>query len=291
MRRLLIVGCGDVGLRLLGLVAKRYRVYALSRSDARDRQLRLHGAIPVRGDLDDASTLTRLSGIAEDVVHLAPPPASGARDMRTSHLICSLASASSLPQRLIYMSTTGVYGDCRDAWVDETRRTHPQTDRAKRRCDAERQLRAWTGVSGIRLSILRVPGIYAADRLPLERLRSGTPVLTADADPYTNHVHADDLARAVVAALARGRSGRVYNAVDFTEMRMGEYFDMVAQAFGLQVPPRVTLPEARRRLPPMLLSFMTESRRLHNRRLVEELRFGFRYPTARDGVLAALSQY
>lgn len=290
MRRLLIVGCGDVGRRLLPLVSPRYRVFILTRSDRHHGVIRSLGATPVTGDLDLPGSLRRLAGIAHDVVHMAPPPPAGGRDLRTGHLIQALSRGESVPQRFVYMSTTGVYGDCQGEWVPESRPLNPESDRAVRRAHAERQVRRWGGSCGVRVSILRVPGIYAADRLPLERLRSGMPVLAPSDDPYTNHVHADDLARIVATALARGRAGRAYNTSDQTCLRMGEYFDLVASQFGLPRPPRLSLLEAGTRLPPVVLSFMRESRRLRNDRLRKELRFVFRYPTVSDGLAAAIAK-
>lgn len=271
-------------MRLLPILAHRYRVYALTHSTEREGALRARGATPIAGDLDDAGSLRRLAGIAQDVIHMAPPPNEGCRDSRTTHLLRALAGGRSLPQRFVYLSTTGVYGDCGGDWVDESRRLHPQTDRARRRQDAERQIRAWGCATGVRTSILRVPGIYATDRLPVNRLISRTPVIAGDQDPFTNHVHADDLARIAWIALARGRPGRAYNASDDSCMRMGEYFDLVATRLGLPAPPRVEASEAFEKVPPMLLSFMRESRRIRNRRLREELRFRHRFPTVADGI-------
>jgi len=286
MRRLLIVGCGDVGLRMAPALAGRYRVYALMHSQERLGLLRSHGLITVAGDLDVAESLERLSGLAHDVVHLAPPPAAGDRDTRTTNLIRALARGGRLPQRFVYISTSGVYGDCRGEWVTETRRLLPGNARARRRADAERQLRAWGKANGVSVVILRVPGIYAADRLPLQRLASGTPALAREEDPYTNHIHADDLARIVIAALTRGGAGRAYNANDDSGMKMGEYFDLVAERFGLPLPPRVSFREAQSAIPETLLSFMRESRRLANGRLKRELRVRLRYPTVADALAA-----
>ncbi len=238
-------------------------------------------------DLDRPETLARLAGLAQDVVHLAPPPPSGSRDTRTANLIRALARGGSLPQRLVYISTSGVYGDCGGVMVDETRPAHPMTDRAVRRRDAERVLRAWGAEAGVQVCILRVPGIYAPERLPLARLAAGTPALARDQDPYTNHIHADDLVRTVIAALSRGRAGRAYNASDDSSMKMGDYFDLVADRSGMPHPRRVSLEIAEKSVPEALLSFMRESRRLANRRLKKELRVRLRYPSVLQGVPAS----
>src|SRR3990172_2197305 len=261
MRRLLIIGCGDVALRAAPQLRDRYRIYALTRSRERVPLLRAHGMVPITGDLDDAASLEALAGIAHDVLHCAPPPHRGTRDTRTAHLSAALAKGESLPQQLVYISTSGVYGDCEGGFVDETRAPRPQTARAQRRVDAERQLREWGRRCGGRVAILRAPGIYSEARLPLARLQAGTPALCAEEDAYTNHIHAADLARAAVAALRFAPSGRAYNAGDDSLLKMGDYFDLVADRFGLPRPPRISRAEARQRIGPDLLSFMNESRR------------------------------
>lgn len=282
-KRLLIVGCGDVGRRLIPYALARYRVYALSREGT--TAARALGAVPVTADLDQPHSLSVISGLAHDVVHLAPPPAQGASDTRTAHLIAALGNMkSSLPRHFVYISTSGVYGDCAGEVVPETRPVRPQSARARRRVDAERRLRAWGARTGVCVSILRVPGIYAADRLPLARLQRGTPAIRDEEDGYVNHIHADDLARMVMAALIRAKPCRTYNAADDAPQKMGAYFDWVADCHGLPRPPRITRSEARRVLPETLMSFMSESRRLSNDRIKRELRFRLRYPTVQDGI-------
>ncbi len=284
---LLIIGCGDVGLRVLPLVRRRWRVLALTSSPARRDELRAAGAVPLVGDLDDPSSLGRLAGLADAVLHLAPPPGEGEGDPRTRALLRALARGGRM-QRLVYASTSGVYGDCGGDCFDETRAVNPGTARARRRVDAEAQVRWFGRRSGACVSILRIPGIYAGNRPgghPRERLARGTPVLVAADDAYTNHIHADDLARACVAALYRGRPQRVVHASDHSELKMGDYFDLAAELCGLPQPPRVTREQAATQLSPMLLSFMSESRRLINRRLTDELRLVLRYPTVREGLL------
>jgi nucleoside-diphosphate-sugar epimerase len=278
---LLIVGCGDVGLRVLRLLRSRFRVLALTSSPARVAVLRAAGAVPLLGDLDDAASLGRLAALADAVLHLAPPPSHGNSDPRTQRLLQALARGRRV-RCLVYASTSGVYGDAAGARFDETRAVNPQTDRARRRVDAEARVRHHGRAMGVRASILRVPGIYALDREggdPRERVRSGAPVLVAADDVYTNHIHADDLARACIAALQRGAPQRVYHASDDSEVLMGAHFDAVADAFGLARPPRLTRAEAALRLSPLQMSFLAESRRLDNRRLRRELCLRLRYPT------------
>jgi nucleoside-diphosphate-sugar epimerase len=287
MRRLLFIGCGDVALRMARLLHGRYRLYALSHSSARHELLRAHAIVPLPGDLDHPTTLSRLAGLSHDILHFAPPPSQGPIDSRTHNLIRALRRSGSIPQRLVYMSTSGVYGDCHGEVVDERRPLRPQSDRARRRVDAERMLRIWGRESGVSVVILRVPGIYAADRLPIQRLRAGMPALVQPEDAYTNHIHADDLARIVLAALSRGRAGRAYNAADGAWLKMGDYFDLVAQSCGLPYPPRISRAEAQAKVPETMLSFMRESRRLSNRRLRKELRVRLRYPTVAQGLAAA----
>jgi nucleoside-diphosphate-sugar epimerase len=272
--RLLVIGCGDVGMRLLPLVRKHYRVFAVTSQRERFAELRVAGAVPLLANLDQPESLRRLAGLAHHVVHLAPPPGDGALDRRTRNVTAILPDRGNV----VYVSTTGVYGDLGGGWADETQPVAPRNARAQRRVDAEQVLRNWARRTGARLSILRVPGIYGSDRLPIKRLLAGTPALRPQDDVFTNHIHADDLARVVLAALQRGLCNRVYHAVDDTELKMGDYFDMVADHFGLPRPPRLDRAALAQAVAPTLLSFMSESRRLANRRLKEELQVRLLYP-------------
>lgn len=284
-QRLLIVGCGDVGLRVAHLLDGRVQLRALSSSPERRAALRCGGLRVLAGDLDRPRSLRRLAGIATRVLHLAPPPTEGVADPRTRALVRALRRGGR-PRSLVYGSTTGVYGDCAGARVNEARALAPATARARRRVDAEAQLRQWAR-TGVRVSVLRIPGIYAPNReggTPRARLLRGTPALAAADDVYTSHIHADDLARACVAALWRGRPRRVYNVSDDTELKMGDYFDLAANLYGLARPARVTRAQAAQQLAPVLMSFMSESRRVDNRRLKAELRLRLRYPTVEQGL-------
>lgn len=317
MQRMLIIGCGDIAQRALLKLLRRYRVHALLRDASGDeaKRLRALGVRVLQGDLDQPASLRRLRGLAEVVLHSAPPapgPAAASqadRDMRTRHLLAALrrpAKRGSLPrdfghavarsrvQRLVYISTSGVYGDCRGALINETRRLAPTTPRARRRVDAESQLRRWgRQPQGPRLSILRVPGIYAPDRLPLARIQRADPVLRREDDVITNHIHADDLAGIVCAALRRGRHQRIYHASDDSHqagaLYMADWFDAVADRAALPRPPRLSRQQAVQQLSPQVLSFMNESRRLDNTRLKRELRLHLLYPDVYAG-LATLKQ-
>ena len=293
MSTLLIVGFGDVAQRAMPRLLAHYHVLALVRTaDAAARAARL-GATPVVGDLDRPETLASLAGAAQCVLHLAPPAPSGDRDLRTRSLVNALSArgmvAHATPairrvERLVYVSTSGVYGDCGGARVDESRPVNPQSARAQRRVDAERTLLDWGAREQVRVAILRVPGIYAADRLPIERIERRTPALREADDVYTNHIHAEDLVSACLAALDRGGDGRIYNVSDDSELKMGDYFDLVADRAGLPRPPRIARADATGQVSPMALSFMSESRKLVNHRMKAELGITLRYPTVREGV-------
>jgi nucleoside-diphosphate-sugar epimerase len=287
MQRLLFVGCGDIALRAAPLLAPRYRLFGLVRTHQHDDRLRSRGITPLFANLDRPKSLARVSGIADVILHFAPPPGNGDTDPRTSRLLAALSKGRSLPRRLLYISTSGVYGDCEGAWVQETRPAAPATSRARRRLDAERRIRDWGKRAGVAVTILRVPGIYAADRLPLERLRKRTPALLPEEDAYSNHIHAEDLARIVVIALERGKPQRIYHAADGAPIKMGDYFDLVADAFNLPRPPRVSRAEAAMELPETLLSFLRESRKLDNTRLRRELKVALSYPSVAEGIAQA----
>ena len=296
--KILIVGFGDIGERVAGRLGHRFScsVSAMVRDPKRGRVARALGAHPVRGDLRKPGSLQKIAGCADVIFHFAPPPGKGRSDVHTRNLLAAVTHKSStcsagpafsrrsirLPKRLIYISTTGVYGDCEGAWIDENQPLKPATGRALRRVDAERELQIWGRRLGVSVSILRAPGIYAVDRLPLARLQVGTPALVAEDDVFTNHIHADDLARAAIAAMRYGKAGRIYNVVDDSAMAMAEYFDRVADAFSLPRPPRLAREDAAKQLPLALLSFMGESRRIGNARIKRELGFRLLYPSVDD---------
>lgn len=268
MKRLLIAGFGDIARRAAPQLERRFQLAPLSRANG--------------CDLDRPDSLSLPP--AQALLHCAPPPDQGAADTRTANLLAALEKGRILPARIVYVSTAGVYGDCAGGRVDETRSPAPQSERARRRLHAETQLGQWAGRRAVELIVLRVPGIYAAERLPLERLRARTPVLRAEDDVYTNHIHADDLAAIVCRTLDEDAPAGFYNASDDTEMKMGEWFDLVADTYALPRPPRVSREDAKHKIPSSLMSFMQESRRLDNTRLKRVLGVRLRYPTVREGL-------
>lgn len=293
----LIVGTGDVARRLVTQIGltDRVRWIGLARTADRANALRQMGILPVDGDLDFRPSLRRIGALARSSaasVLLAPPPAEGRDDPRMRRWLAASGAWTSRsssvrggqrvprlrtrPLHSVYVSTTGVYGDCAGDAIDETRRVRPGSARAGRRVAAEQRLRR---APGRRSAILRAPGIYAAERLPVERLRAGTPALAVEDDVFSNHIHANDLARAIWLALFRGASQRSYNVVDDAQWRMGEYFDRVARAVGLPAPRRLPRAQLMREVSPMLYSFMSESRRISNHRLKHELRLRLTWPT------------
>jgi nucleoside-diphosphate-sugar epimerase len=278
-----------VGLRAAKRLMPGCRVLALTSTPARVHELRELGVRPLTGSLDEPQTLARLAGLATRVLHLAPPPSSGDADPRTRALLQALSRRGDV-RALVYGSTTGVYGDAQGQFFNETRAVAPATDRARRRVDAEAHVRWWGRRTrrGTRACVLRIPGIYALDREggdPRDRVRRGAPVLQADQDIHTNHIHADDLARACLAALWRGAPQRVYHVCDDTDLAMGDYFDLVADLSGLPRPPRLSREAAHHQMSPMQRSFLSESRRLSNDRLKRELRVRLHYPHVRDALM------
>ncbi len=267
-----LVGYGDIAARAgARLIAAGAPLRVLSRGT----QALPEGLTLSRADLDQPSSLPAVSG---RVLYTAPPPSGGDSDRRMRAFL----QAAGEIETLVYLSTSGVYGDCAGDWVDETRPPAPRTERARRRVDAEQQLQDWAAHSGARLAILRVPGIYGPGRLPLARLREGRPVLDPAQAPWSNRIHAEDLADACLLALDKGRG--IYNVSDGSPSRMSDYFLACARHAGLPAPPLIDWAEAERQFSPQMLSFYRESRRLDIRRARRELGFEPRYPDLESGL-------
>jgi len=283
----MILGCGYVGRRL----AEAYRARGVSllclvRSEESRAGLVEAGFDALQMDLD-LPPFPGLSTASADLFYLAPPPGEGVRDTRLRALLEQLDQGVA-PRRIVYIGTTGVYGDCAGGWVDESSPVAAEAHRAVRRLDAEQALAEWAERGLGEFVILRVPGIYGPGRLPLERIRKGLPLLRPEDAPYTNRIHVDDLVQACMLAMERGVPAEVYNVADGHPSPMADYFCRIADLAGLPRPPLVGLAEAQRALTPGMLSYQRESRRIRNRKLVEELGVVLRYPSLAEGLPASL---
>jgi nucleoside-diphosphate-sugar epimerase len=288
----LIVGCGDIGSRVARLErATGNFVAGVTRTWKTAGRLTELGVAVVLGNLDAPGSLAGVSkGLAplaargwHTLYYFAPPPASGTVDPRLAAFLEAVPDGE-LPARAVYISTSGVYGDCMGEWVTEERLPNPQTDRARRRLAAENTLQEWCARRGVVPVILRVPGIYGPGRLPLQRIRDGVPVVRETESPYSNRIHAEDLAEVCFAAARFGKPDPIYNVSDGHPTTMTDYFFRVADRFGLPRPRELSLEEARRVLGSSLLSFLEESRRLDNRRMIRDLRPRLRYPNLTSGL-------
>lgn len=288
--KVFIVGCGDIGSRVGKLErAARREVIALARAASTAATLSAEGFEVVHGDLDAPIPCTALPEHAAILYYFAPPAPVGFEDTRLSRFLDTLTGAN-VPRRCIYISTSGVYGDCGGAWVSEAQPTNPKSDRARRRLHAEVRLQSWCQPRGIDLLILRVPGIYGPGRLPIERIRRQVPVLREEESPFSNRIHADDLAAICIAAGHSGRAGEIFNVSDGHPTTMTDYFFRVADFLGLPRPPAISMQEARRALSPGMLSFLDESKRLDNRRMLAELPIRLRYPDLAAGLPACVGE-
>jgi len=280
----LIVGCGDVGRRVATLLQSQGRspTCIVRSSESRDALLAA-GFDACCIDLDAGETADGWSSGYAEIHYFAPPPPVGETDPRMTAFLQGLSSDNP-PRRIVYISTSAVYGDCRGEWITEAQPLNPATARGRRRLDAESQLMAWCGEHGCEWTLLRVPGIYGPGKLPLERLRQGLPVLRETDSPYTNRIHVDDLAAICVAAMSSRSCNTVYNVSDGHPSNMTDYFFRVADAAGLPRPREVTREEAQRVLSPGMLSFLNDSRRMDNTRLLEELGITLQYPDLDAGL-------
>ena len=289
---LLIVGYGDIGQRVANLAVEAGgTVTALVRSVEKAAALSAQGINAILGDLDDSATpVPALPSSGTTILYTAPPPGGGEYDTRLRVFLGSIEPGNE-PAAIVYLSTTGVYGDQQGAIVNEATPTKAETSRARRRLDAENLLHSWGENRGVKIIILRIAGIYGANRLPLNRIREGVPVLRSEESPFSNRIHADDLARLCLAAAAKGVDGEIINICDGETSTMTDYFNAVADVFALPRPPQVTKEEAKERMPPLLLSYFSESRRLDNRRMRERLAIPLLYPDLASGLAACQKEY
>jgi len=279
-----IVGCGDIGLRVAALErAAGQAVAALARSERSINKLAQHGVKSVLGDLDQPDTLCDLPTKLTVLYYFAPPSELGEDDSRLAAFVNAL-DKQALPRRVVYISTSGVYGDCSGRWVNEDSPVNPRSDRARRRAAAERRIIEWCANCDVEKVILRVPGIYGPGRLPAERIRRAVPVVRMEDSPWSNRIHADDLAQACFLAGHRSEARGIYNISDGNPTTMTDYFNRVADFLGLPRPPVISMEEAKNTLGPSILSFLEESKRLDNRRMLQDLGVVLRYPDLARGL-------
>ena len=286
----LIVGCGDIGLRVARILqTSSCEVTGLTRAAKGAERLRRARVEPVIGDLDDAESLAELPTGGKLVFYLAPPPGGGPVDGRMRNF-CAAVGGEKVPGKVVYMSTSGVYGDCGGARVTEETPVNPQTSRAQRRVDAEMTLLEWGRANKVPVVILRVTGIYGPGRLPLARLQQGHPVLNEKESPPTNRIHADDLAAVCVAAAEKAADGEIFNVSDGQSGTMTGYFNAIADLLELPRPQQVSMAEANQVMTPMMLSYLKESRRMDNRKMIEQLGVVLQYPDLESGLKNIIEQ-
>lgn len=275
-RYIQIIGCGNIGKRVARLfLTQGIHANATVNSHKSRRQCEALGLACNILNLDQAFPPVEMDTQSR-ILYTIPPPRSGRFDARLGSFLSTL-DASRI-DKLVLISTTGVYGDCAGNWVNEETPINPKADRAIRRVDAEQQLKAWSKQTRTGYLILRVPGIYSLDRLPLKRLEAGIPMVRREDAPWTNRIHADDLASACYAALNCDANNEIINISDDQPGTMTDYFNAVADHVGLPRPPQISLKEALQSLSVGMLSYLAESRRIDNQKMKKILKIELKYP-------------
>lgn len=287
-KHILIIGCGDIGLRVAKIWKNANKsIFAMASSDESIDTFRQQHLFTYQANLDDPHSLKSIPSRQSLLYYFAPPPAKGHIDTRMANFLASMEK-DELPAHLVYISTSGVYGDQKGELINEDTPVNPSVDRAKRRYNAEQQLRTWSKRTSIPITILRVGGIYGPGRLPLQRLKDQIPMLHEDLSPQTNRIHADDLAQVCVAAASQKAEGEIYNVSDGTNSNMTEYFNTIADFCGLERPPLVDWDEAEKTISPGMLSYLKESRKMDNSKMINELDIELIYPSLKEGLKSCL---
>ncbi|MCG6937557.1 MAG: SDR family oxidoreductase [Gammaproteobacteria bacterium] len=276
-----IAGCGHIGkLLALQLRPKNIAVTGFVSSESSLAECKSRNIRCEIINLDKPLDNINLAG--QPVIYLVPPPRSGRTDTRITNFLRAIEKQP--PCRFVLISTTGVYGDCRGGWVDESTPLNPSADRAFRRADAEQQLQHFCQRLDIPLVILRVPGIYGPGRVPLARIESGQPIVSKQDSPFTNRIHADDLVNVCEKALFDPGITGIYNVTDGHPSTMYDYITGVASAMNLPVPPVISLEQAQHQLSAGMLSYMAESRRIDNSKLLKDFKIELQYPDLQSGL-------
>jgi nucleoside-diphosphate-sugar epimerase len=286
-----IFGCGDIGRRIAkALIDESPSDYKISGCVHSIQSQQQAASLGVRCNIVDLDKLG--SDVSIDITacrgaelyYTVAPQKQGLNDQRSDSLIKHFMEADIRPSKVVVISTTGVYGDCDGDWVCELSSTEPKTERGRRRLDLERQWLAWGESQGVAIVVLRVPGIYAFDRLPRKRLEQKTPVVRASECGFSNRVHADDLARMCLLAMRKATAGEVYNATDGTPGKISEYLQAAAQALGYPSLPEISMSQAEQQLSEGMLSYLSESRKISSQKIVNQLGYQMLYPDFKQGL-------
>jgi len=288
MKKLFIAGCGYTGQRV-ALAAHQlgWQVTAHLREESKAAPLALAGIAVCLGTMDHQEDIPLLPVGGQTLLYSIPPQGGGSIDLRARNFCAALERDASIPDRIIYLSATSVYGDTAGATVTEQSPTDPASAMGKRRLDAEGLFQEFGRRHHIPVVILRVSGIYGPGRLPLMQISQGQPLLKEELAKPSNRIQIEDLTQICLAALERGEG--IYNISDGAPCSMTAYFNAVASALGMPRQPQVDLDEARRVMPPLLFNYFVESRVVDNRRMLTELGITLRYPALAEGLRAALS--
>jgi nucleoside-diphosphate-sugar epimerase len=283
----LVVGCGYVGRRLVARLRPHFDITAIVRTPASLASLEQDSVSAMLLDLDRVRTAVRLpERLDQEVIfYLVPPPGTGESDRRLDRFLQLPAVP---PRTFVYLSTTGVYGDANGELVDESTPVQPQSDRARRRVSAEEMTRVWCNERHVRRVVLRVPGIYGPDRLPVERLLRREPMVSRLDAGISNRIHDDDLVEACIRSVANPEARGIYNVTDGNSCSSTEFAEKVAEIAGLPAPPEVSMEEAQLTFSPERLSFINESRRVSNERMLKHLGVRLKFADIDAGIRASL---
>jgi nucleoside-diphosphate-sugar epimerase len=289
----IILGCGDVGRRIIAQLlsspikspdaAIDSSILACTRSAQARQQNAFLDVQSIQLDLDKAHVLpAEIQG--SDLYYLVPPSKQGLFDTRSRRVIELLRKQGLRPKKIVLISTTGVYGDCRGEWVTEKSATNPQTERGQRRLDSEQQWLTWCEDYNVEINVLRVPGIYAFSRIPRQRLDNKTPVVRAQQSGYSNRIHADDLAMVAITAMRKPIAGEVFNVTDGSPGKISEYLQAACVVLGLPPLTEISMRQAETELSSGMLSYLSESRKISNQKMLSKLNVTLNYPDFRIGL-------
>lgn len=286
-KSVVIVGCGDIGKRIAQLLIENDHeakdIFAIVKSQQSKLQCEALGVQAVQLDFDALDLLPEYIHGA-DLFYLVPPQTEGVTDFRNRKFIQCLVNQKLIPNKIVLVSTTGVYGDKQGKWVSEQTSTLPTTDRAKRRLNAEFQWQQQSTLNGFGFTILRVASIYSNSRIPRHRINNCEPIVFANECGYSNRIHADDLTNIIIAALDDDTNGEVFNVSDGTPGKISDYIQEAALVIDAKSLPEISMKEAKEVLSDGMLSYLSESKKVSNQKMLNKLKVALRYPDFRVGL-------